>query len=100
MEAARRAARSLTFWSVCRVRVIVTFWLDIFGKSTYSLSHLASHLAYMQLGTIGEEVELARKTARRVSYENNSLGRVSTASGTSCDRTQCPSQSLQGGYPC
>ena len=32
------------------------FWLDIFGKSAYSLSHLA----YMQLGTIVGEADFAR----------------------------------------
>jgi len=29
MEVARRAARILTFWSVCWVRLMVTFCLDI-----------------------------------------------------------------------
>jgi len=37
-----RAARSLTFSSACRVRVIVMLWMDILGESAYSLSHLVA----------------------------------------------------------
>ncbi len=40
------------------------FWLDIFGKSTYSLSHLA----YVQLGAIGEEPPMWLAKIQRRDY--------------------------------
>jgi len=39
MEVARRAARTLTFWSVCRVRLMVTFCLNICRESRDLLTY-------------------------------------------------------------